>query len=177
MFKVDFFEFYAVLERYITTCLTIRGIYISSNAPKTNVNALRFQINPDFARSRPEASHQFHANLLEALGRADSPFGLSFGRQDVLLQLGIAKDYRNRWKDADALQQPERRVIREELDLEVMLPIILTGCAQALEVIHATDAQVNSAANRNGNYESLADGMTVDEDIPLEFMDDAMDLD
>ena len=143
------------------------------------MNALKFHTNPELARTRPEASHRFHANLLEALDRADSPFGPSLGNQHVLIQLGIAKDFRNRWKDADAnVQQPEQRVIRETLDLELMLPTLLTACAQALEVVNATDTQGQLTNGHNGNLESgLYEGMAVEEDIPLEFMDDAMDLD
>ena len=42
MFKVDFFEFYTLLERYITDCLAIFGVSVSASAPRTNFNALRY---------------------------------------------------------------------------------------------------------------------------------------
>jgi hypothetical protein len=67
MFKVDFFEFYTLLERYISTSLEIMGVQVSGTAPRTNVNALKYITNPDLHRTRPRALHAFHANLLDAL--------------------------------------------------------------------------------------------------------------
>jgi hypothetical protein len=47
MFKVDFFEFYTLLERYISTSLEIMGVQVSGTAPRTNVNALKYITNPE----------------------------------------------------------------------------------------------------------------------------------
>src|SRR4051812_38447433 len=69
-FKVDFFEFHALLERYITLCLSIMGVVVSAgygNGIGPNVNALRYLVNPDLNRTRPISNHRFHANLLDAL--------------------------------------------------------------------------------------------------------------
>jgi hypothetical protein len=185
MFKVDFFEFYTLLERYITDCLAIFGVSVSASIPRQNFNALRYETNPDLYRTRPMASHAFHANLLEALDDENCPLAGSLGLQDVRVQLGIAKEYRNAWKDADSkasiLNGDSRAKMQlQDLQLEHMLRNIIGGCDLAHGVV-----QEYSTAATNGNgltsrdFEPKAYGYTsMDiEDTPYEYMDDAMDLD
>lgn len=179
MFKVDFFEFYTLLERFITDCLSIFGISISGVAPRSNVNALRFITNPEFARQRAEASHQFHANLLDALDDSNNPLHQAFGQQDVRIQLGLAKDYRNRWKDAEEQSQGDdsKAVKIEDLGLEYMLRTILAGCVYALTIVNN---RPESAAASHASSISQGPGLDEDmevEDTPWEYMGDAMDLD
>jgi hypothetical protein len=185
MFKVDFFEFYTLLERYITDCLAIFGSIVSASVPRQNFNALRYETNPDLHRTRPMASHAFHANLLEALDDEKCPLAGSLGLQDVRVQLGIAKEYRNSWKDADSKASIEHGDSRanmqlQDLQLEHMLRNIIGGCDLAHNVV-----QAHSTAPTHGNgltsreFEPKAYGYTsLDiEDTPFEYMDDAMDLD
>lgn len=190
MFKVDFFEFYTFLERYITVCLSTLGVSISASAPRNNVNALRYITNPDLHRTRPLASHAFHANLLEALDDETCPLHSSLGSQDVRIQLGLAKDYRNAWKDADEKGTTSswgsedgasfRNVKLPELGLESMLRSLIVGCGHAQEVVLAyTGADMNSNNLSSQNFEPPAyvyDSMVMG-DLPLEYMDDAMELD
>lgn len=191
MFKVDFFEFYTLLERYITTCLGIFGINISAATPRNNVNALRYITNPDLHRIRPLASHAFHANLLEALDDDNCPLHSSLGMQEVRIQLGLAKDYRNAWKDADekvtgsswALENEDSRknVRLQDLDLELMLRNLISGCEHAHGVAQRhTNPGPNGVGPTSQNFQTQLhagdDGMETD-DIPFEYMDDAMDLD
>jgi hypothetical protein len=185
MFKVDFFEFYTLLERYITDCLAIFGHSVSASVPRQNFNALRYETNPDLHRTRPLASHAFHANLLEALDDEKCPLAGSLGLQEVRVQLSIAKEYRNAWKDADSkatIQNGDARAKMQlqDLQLEHMLRNIIGGCDLAHGVV-----QAHSTAAMNGNgltsrdFEPKAYGYTsMDiEDTPFEYMDDAMDLD
>jgi hypothetical protein len=189
MFKVDFFEFYTLLERYLTLCLSIFDISVSGAAPRTNVNALRFYTNPDFARSRPEASHSFHANLLDALDDPRNPLHAAFSNQNIRIQLGLAKDYRNQWKDADEKlivnahennQDAEGRkaVKLADLDLRLMLAAILTGCEHTLNIVHD---RPNNPLNGGSTTSDLEIGYYNDTMItdgePLEYMEDPMDLD
>jgi hypothetical protein len=189
MFKVDFFEFYTLLERYVTHCLSILGVSVSATGPRANINALRFITNPELARRRPEALHQFHANLLEALDDEKNPLHAALGIQDVRIQLGLAKDYRNRWKDADEKattsqwlreDDAKRQIKLEELELEKMLKLLLYGCEQALNVVHKRPVNPNGALTGRdfepNGYDYSYDSMETD-DVPLEYMDDAMDLD
>lgn len=188
MFKVDFFEFYTLLERYISLSLETLGVYVSGTSPPRNVNALKYITNPELQRTR--ALHAYHANLLDALDDANCPLHASLGIQDVRIQLGIAKDYRNAWKDADEHvmkksnydQDNSRKNVRlEELDLDTMLKYLLAGCELAHDVVQAKpDADPNTFTSRDferqAQYQTPNESMDM-EDIPFESMDDAMDLD
>lgn len=187
MFKVDFFEFYTLLERYIELCLSIVGVSVSANAPRTNLNALRYITNPGLQRSRPEASHAFHANLLEALDAETCPLHASLGTQDVRFELGLAKDYRNHWKDADEHLPTQRwgsddkeanqNTKLEELDLHRMLVTLLSGCEHAHGVVHDR-ADTSSMNFNNGTDVDSRHYETMDtDDVPMDYIDDAMDLD
>lgn len=187
MFKVDFFEFYTLLERYISISLEIMGVYVSGNAPHTNVNALKYITNPEFRDKRPTELHSFHANLLEALDDPKCPLHTSLGNQDVRIQLGLAKDYRNAWKDADekatflAENYSRMTVQLEELDLDIMLRYLLAGCEHAHGIVQeCPDADPNTFTS--SDFEKQAQQQPTDvsmevPDIPYEYMDDAMDLD
>ncbi|PSN64542.1 hypothetical protein BS50DRAFT_602194 [Corynespora cassiicola Philippines] len=181
MFKVDFFEFYTLLERYIVLCLEIMGVYISgATSTRTNVNALRLITNPEYARRRPEASHAFHQNILDAIDEETNPLHTSFGNQDTRVQLGLAKDFRNAWKDADERatatnnsEEANGRVNVKLLELQLgpMLRTLLDAAKHALGVVTGQD----QSNNTNGSADDIFDSM--DTDYPLEYMDDAMDLD
>ncbi|KAF1350366.1 hypothetical protein EJ07DRAFT_139233 [Lizonia empirigonia] len=182
MFKIDFFEFYTFLERYITLSLATLGISISAAAPRENVNALRYLTNPDLQRTRPLAAHAFHANLLAALDDEACPLHGTLGAQDVRIQLGLAKDYRNAWKDADEQGRWERGspapsgVKLPDLRLEGMLRVLVEGCAQARDVVQAF-AGAEGVESRDFELRvGEGEGMVLG-DVPLEYMDDAMELD
>lgn len=187
MFKVDFFEFYTLLERYISVSLEITGVYVSGNAPRTNVNALKYITNSELHHTRPRALHAFHANLIEALDDPKCPLHISLGNQDVRIQLGLAKDYRNAWKDADekvthVKDNSSRKSVRlEELDLDIMLKYLLAGCEHAHGIVQeCPDADPNTFTSHD--FEQQTQHQRTDTsmemaDIPYEYMDDAMDLD
>ncbi|CAI6335117.1 unnamed protein product [Periconia digitata] len=185
MFKVDFFEFYTLLERFISACLETFNIYISGTPPQTNVNALRFVTNPGLAKSRPEASHAYHANLLEALEKESCPLHQSLGNSEVRTQLGLAKDFRNAWKDVDAEKSSdshnhhqERRNIRlQDLNLQKMLESLVLGCIQAHSVMQGRSGPELSHITSKDFVPTTYGADTDMEDIPFEYMDDAMDLD
>jgi hypothetical protein len=189
MFKVDFFEWYVLLERYITLCLSVLGVSVSA-APATYTNALRYITNPDLHKTRPMASHAFHANLLEALDDVNGPLYSSFGVQDVRIQLGLAKDFRNAWKDADGrviaskwgneTDESRKNITLHDSQLELMLRALLAGCDHAHGVVQAhTNSQPNGSGLTSRDFEpqtfSQSDSMS--NDAPFEYMDDAMELD
>ncbi|KAF2195658.1 hypothetical protein K469DRAFT_545165 [Zopfia rhizophila CBS 207.26] len=212
MFKLDFFEFYVLLERYITLCLSILGVHVSSSASLgPNVNALRSITNPGGpprSITIPDsnsslnamgnggdymaASHQFHANLLATLDQESCPLHKALGTQDVRIQLGLAKDYRNRWKDADeklfgskwAYEDGEARKGRvklEDLELKKMLTTILTGLEDALVVVLGHENANNSNGNGviksdSGVFIGYEDEMEMDVDESLAFMNDDIDM-
>jgi hypothetical protein len=187
MFKVDFFEFYTLLERYITTCLAILGVKVSGSAPQTNVNALRYITNPDLHRSRPLASHAFHANLLDALDDEKCPLHAAFGVHEVRVELGLAKDFRNTWKDADERviaskwdnhnDKPQKNITLTDSQLEGMLRALISGC----ELAHGVVQQYSEAPAKftSRDFENQSQNYTDShlDDTPFEYMDDAMELD
>jgi hypothetical protein len=190
MFKVDFFEFYTLLERYITTCLAILGINVSGSAPQTNINALRYITNPDLHRTRPLASHAFHANLLEALDDEKCPLHASFGMHNVRVELGLAKDFRNTWKDADERviaskwdndnKTSEKNITLTDSQLEGMLRALLSGCEHAHDVVQQySDAHTNGNNFTSRDFENQPNSYNDinSDDTPFEYMDDAMELD
>lgn len=189
MFKVDFFEFYTLLERYITDCLAVLGFSVSASAPRENINALRYITNPGLQYTRPLASHAFHANLLDALDDEKCPLHASLGVQEVRVQLGMAKDYRNAWKGADekaAMLRPvedddaRKNVPLQDLQLELMLRALVIGCDHAHEVVQAyASPHANGGGLTSRDFEPQAHGYSSMEtdDVPFEYMDDAMDLD
>lgn len=187
MFKIDFFEFYTFLERYITTCLSTLNIYVSSVPPRTNVNGLRFITNPEWAKARAQASHAFHANLLDALAEESCPLHKPLGNPEVRTQLGIAKDYRNAWKevgggktsDSTGYDGERKNVRLQDLDLSKMLELLVTGCRHAHEVVLGhSEPDTKDFTSKDFEPQAYHDkdaGMDVD--APFESMDDAMDLD
>lgn len=190
MFKIDFFEFYTFLERFITLCLATLGVSVSASVPRENFNALRYITNPDLQRTRPLASHAFHANLLEALDDEKCPLHDSLGAQDARVQLGLAKDYRNAWKDADEKEGTTnghadnegspKNVKLPELGLEAMLRTLIVGCAHANDVVQAyggTHVDGSSLSSKDFEPSTHAYDAMVMSDVPYEYMDDAMQLD
>ncbi|KAF2115358.1 hypothetical protein BDV96DRAFT_76877 [Lophiotrema nucula] len=195
MFKVDFFEFYTLLERFVELSLSILGVTVSSGAIANeigeNVNALKYITNPSLHRTRPLASHQFHANLLAALEQPNGPLYTALGHQDVRIQLGLAKDYRNRWKDdseklatvtarnaadTEAWSASRSSAVKlEELELHKMLATLLAGCQHSLEIV-LRDGKPDT--NRPSSFQMHEfELMDVEDGVPIEYMDDAMDLD
>lgn len=186
MFKIDFFEFYALLERYITDCLAVLGFSVSAAAPHHNVNALRYITNPSLHITRPLATHAFHANLLEALDDEKCPLHSSLGVHEVRLQLGLAKDYRNAWKDADKPSANPRgaggndarnTVQLRDLHLEPMLRVLIAGCEHAHGVVQARSFDSHGLTSRDFEPQTYGHSSMEVEDVPFEYMDDAMDLD
>ncbi|GJD03660.1 kinesin-like protein [Colletotrichum higginsianum] len=73
MFKLDFYEYYMLLERAL-----------ANGATHTT-----------------QATHTYHQNVLAALEREDNPLHEALGSGEVLFQLSRAKELRNRWKYAE----------------------------------------------------------------------------
>ena len=170
MFKVDFFEFYVLLERALVCLLGVFGTVVRSSgrmtggaddgtllssryAPvverplqstrpqqetmridggsgsgPTQTNGISFATgiktgtsiigdthvlpkpsntskpsttNSSLPSHSNQPQHQFHAAVLHTLSQPTHPLHPLLGTGDVRAYLGIAKEFRNRWKDAD----------------------------------------------------------------------------
>jgi hypothetical protein len=125
MFKIDFFEYYALLERAIVHLLAVFNITVSSSYTYSTRG-----------RANGAGLHRYHANVLSALEEESSPLTPVLGSGLVYEQLRQAKELRNRWKTADmtrdeVLRDPvgDRDVVRplESYDLEGILSGIFGG--------------------------------------------------
>ncbi|KAI3227157.1 hypothetical protein DTO012A7_6823 [Penicillium roqueforti] len=108
MFKIDFHEYYALLERAIVHLLAVFNISVTSSprGPPDNGNGV----------GRPVGIHRYHANVLEALREQSTPLSPVLGGGSVYLQLQKAKELRNRWKTADlTLEEREKQGERKDV--------------------------------------------------------------
>ncbi|CAK7218770.1 hypothetical protein SCUCBS95973_003596 [Sporothrix curviconia] len=95
MFKLDFFEYYMLCERALVHLQGVYGITVSRGIAQGSNHS------PAANSTGRMPTHRYHANVLEALDREDNPLHGILGTGDVRRQLGRAKDLRNRWKNAD----------------------------------------------------------------------------
>lgn len=126
MFKIDFHEYYALLERAIVHLLAVFNITVSSSRGPVNGN------------SQPVGVHRYHANVLEALREQTTPLSPILGSGPIHLQLQQAKELRNRWKTADlTMEERERQgernniVSLKEFDFEITLSGIFGGLEES----------------------------------------------
>ncbi|KAK4460710.1 hypothetical protein QBC42DRAFT_205280 [Cladorrhinum samala] len=124
MFKLDFFEYYMLIERALVHLLGVFGMSVvsssSSSSSTSGPGARAAEIAPgkrngkglgksrwgkkttssDAARGGG-SNHRYHATVLEMLDSPSNPLHQVLGKGEVRRQLGRAKDLRNRWKTAD----------------------------------------------------------------------------
>lgn len=122
MFKIDFHEYYALLERAIVHLLAVFGISVDSRI-RDSQHALR------------NGSHRYHANVLEALERRSCPLYPVLGKGLVQDQLRRAKQLRNQWKTADSTEDERSDSLSlESYDLEAMLNAIFGGLEEGYAI-------------------------------------------
>ena len=202
MFKLDFFEYYVLLERVILHLLGVFKISVSPDflkGPPDHSDASRISATSEIltdgtaiigssAYDRTYYSHRFHANVLQALDRPSNPLHTVLGTGAVREYLGIAKESRNRWKDAEKEQGQEvddtavpgsgalkhQRMLKD-VDLEVMLACILEALEKGRDI--AEEHVKTGGRGPNGALDSQV-GVTMEyemEDAPLEVTPDVME--
>jgi hypothetical protein len=166
MFKLDFHEYYALLERALVHLLGVFGIAVSG-VPK----------NAGWAGP---ASHRYHANVLDALDAKSSPLRSVLGSGERFTQLKRAKELRNRWKTADLSQEEKEReeagfysvraqkvMPLESYDLEKILTVIFEGLEDAYRLAETYAAEHDTVSNGRGE----AGGTDMDWDFIVDAMD------
>ncbi|KAJ5732298.1 hypothetical protein N7493_003779 [Penicillium malachiteum] len=103
MFKIDFHEYYALLERAIVHLLAVFNISVSSVGGRGGV-----QVNGG-GYQQGAGVHRYHANVLQALEEETTPLSPVLGTGPVLELLRKAKELRNRWKTADMTWEERER--------------------------------------------------------------------
>ncbi|OIW29451.1 hypothetical protein CONLIGDRAFT_327105 [Coniochaeta ligniaria NRRL 30616] len=191
MFKIDFFEYYMLIERALVHLLGVFGISVSPSFS-------RHHYKSETGTGTPDAGyyHRYHANVLEALDSPENPLHEVLGVGEVRRQLWRAKDLRNRWKNVDdpAAAGGEGRngnykgaavesAPLESYDLEHILVIIFEGFDRAFIVAeqYVLEEMQRGRAVEGGDGENGAvdvmDGfeMAATEEEQWEFMVEAMD--
>lgn len=131
------------------------------------------------------SAHRFHANVLSALDDVTHPLHGSLGVGEVRGYLGIAKEFRNRWKeveresigenddDDDDFSNLHRRYheILVDLKLDEMLAGILEGLERARGVagqwvaeVGMCDVDMNIDGNEGGEGDETGVGDAMDWD-------------
>ncbi|KAK2069420.1 hypothetical protein P8C59_004005 [Phyllachora maydis] len=167
MSKLDFFEYYMLVERALVHLQGVFGITISnavggapfhaanwSGQQRHGLAASRFytaakQENGTGERRGGKWSHAFHANVLLALDDKTNPLHEVLGLAPVRHELQRAKDLRNRWKNVDQEEGEglsDKAPPLEAYDLQRMLSVIFEGLDAAYrlanEYVHGPDVDV-----------------------------------
>ncbi|KAJ5555789.1 hypothetical protein N7535_008221 [Penicillium sp. DV-2018c] len=163
MFKIDFHEYYALLERAIVHLLAVFNISVNSSPQGRMGNG-----------GRPSVIHRYHANVLEALREQSTPLSPILGGGNVYLQLQRAKELRNRWKTADlTAEEREKQGERKDVatlasfDFESIISDIFGGLEESY--VRAKD-HVDKCIRPDD-----IDGRGADTEADWGFMVDAMD--
>ncbi|KAI8961514.1 hypothetical protein F5Y11DRAFT_326061 [Daldinia sp. FL1419] len=160
-FKLDFHEFYMLIERALVRLMGIFGIVIKNHGAKINGVFTLYG-------SSGGGQHRYHANVLKALEDSRNPLSVIFGAADVRKQLSQAKDLRNRWKnidEADSPSPPPAPLSAYNLDL------IVQTILAAIERAHALTLEY--LVERGGKPMNNSSDATEEKD--WEFIVDAMD--
>ncbi|KAK8179357.1 hypothetical protein BC567DRAFT_78647 [Phyllosticta citribraziliensis] len=165
MFKLDFFEYYVLLERTLVQLLAFFHISV----PKTKAE------DGDTFRSKALSAygHSYHANVLAALDRRDNPLREILGAGDVRKHLETAKAFRNRWKDADVESEGDADAHAWSEDIMKLSLQQMASCVMgALE-----KAYLLCEEKEIGGREAGADVTACSTTEENHFEDDAMDMD
>ncbi|KIW66815.1 hypothetical protein PV04_06109 [Phialophora macrospora] len=183
-FKIDFYEFYALLERGLVCLLGVWGVVITASAgtvPATNGSII------GDSQSFHGSAHRFHANVLAALEHPSNPLHTALGTGPVREYIGIAKEFRNKWKDVES--RPEEsfsgheraeeewdpgkmkkyeKVLRD-LKLEELLGSVLRGLEEAGRLAEGEVERLEGLLDSRGR--SAISDIDLDmQDAPFEIM-------
>ncbi|KAK2038597.1 hypothetical protein LZ31DRAFT_579448 [Colletotrichum somersetense] len=186
MFKLDFYEYYMLLERALVHLMGVFGITVSRDGwvttTTTTTTTTPRQADSGFAR---QAAHTYHQNVIAALEREENPLHEALGTGEVLFHLSRAKELRNRWKYAEegARARANGEVGRERAgtaplesyDLDKIFRYVFAGFDAGYAVAErrvAEETAVGGGAGGGGGGGGGGEEMEEDE---YDFMVEAMD--
>ncbi|KAF7169703.1 hypothetical protein CNMCM5623_002367 [Aspergillus felis] len=162
MFKIDFHEYYALLERALVHLLGVFGIAVSAAGKASGSNSVW-------------STHRYHANVLETLEDENCPLRSVFRKGNIFEQLKKAKELRNRWKTADLPEQEKEResmwsprreatMPLQNYDFDRMLADIFDGledgCRLAQEHVANVDNHTQAPTDTsNADWDFIVDAM------------------
>lgn len=153
MFKLDFCEFYMLLERALVHLLGIFDIVVTRDPISGN----------GFGPMLRDGAHAYHHDVLAALDSPENELHQVLGKGEVGRCLSKAKEMRNRWKylDDNAARGIGEMAL-QEYDVERVLETILDAFQQAYDIAKQRVA-------------SEAGDKKVEAAVDWSFMVDAMD--
>ena len=195
-FKIDFYEFYALLERGLVCLLGVWGIVITASAvaapakdqgvPNLALDGNHKSIIGD-SFSFHGSTHRFHANVISALEHPSNPLHSVLGMGTVRQYLAIAKEFRNKWKDVESRPEESFRgqeraeeewdpkktkryeEVLRDLKLEELLGSVLSGLEEAGRRAEAEIERLKGLLGEQGKRD-VADMDFDMEDAPFEAM-------
>lgn len=175
MFKLDFFEYYMLLERALVHLMGVFGVKITGGFGSAAAAASRSNNGRGLVangngngngpatqtQTQSQSDHRFHANVLDALDDPRNPLYPVLGAKgDARYALARAKELRNRWKNADepgsvvmtttaSAKQAAARPL-EDYDLERILESVFDGLEGAYVIAERYVAGVRALAAERG---------------------------
>ncbi|KAJ4302060.1 hypothetical protein N0V88_002196 [Collariella sp. IMI 366227] len=123
LFKLEFFEFYMLVERFVVHLLLVYGVEVKRGGGKSleGVHGEQQEGGEEgpsgkglaVSRWNKAARHRYHANVLAMLDDEKCDLHYTLGVKKVREQLGRAKDLRNRWKTAEDEDEEEEQDHRD----------------------------------------------------------------
>jgi hypothetical protein len=195
MFKLDFFEYYMLIERALVHLLGVFGVGVSRGFKSHHIKALMeerdrtTQSAPETGTSTPNRTftplhdHRYHANVLEALDNPGNPLHNILGTGDVRRQFARAKELRNRWKNIDETEEGNRVASThsaaplESYNLEQIISTIFDGFDRAYILAEQYVMEEQRRVNGGGVLDAASEMMdrSYTEEEQWEFYVDAMD--
>ncbi|KAF2085810.1 hypothetical protein K490DRAFT_58434 [Saccharata proteae CBS 121410] len=193
MFKLDFYEWYVLLERILVLLLAFFNVSVprgrASGSPSGR-SGLKDSAHAATASRAANGSwaHRYHVNVLKTLDKTNNPLHPVLGTDPIRGWLWKAKEFRNRWKGADEIGSWSVEEQRAEI-LDLSIESMLSGILETLESAHCVAVQkanigttgtavFGNGAGGSGSGSRIADeDMDMDmDDAPWEAVDDAMDM-
>ena len=200
MFRVDFFEWYVMLERCLLEALAAVEISVSAvydpltskvvdNGSRRSASPSKGGIIGDSKVFKEGYGHRFHANVLSALEQQENnPLFEILGQGIVRQYLGVAKEFRNKWKDIETIGGVEdnegdlqRRLkryekIMKDLKLEDLLATVLHALEGARRAVEQETTLLGEQLRSAGWDTAGLHTERAVEQIPWEASADAMDI-
>ncbi|XDG02575.1 hypothetical protein ABKA04_002190 [Annulohypoxylon sp. FPYF3050] len=168
-FKLDFHEFYMLIERALVRLMSIFGVIVKSHGIIVDgiisMNNVQNEDSGHVTNGGHKESaipHYYHKNVLTALQDPKNPLYSIFGKPAVHAQLSKAKDLRNRWKNIDEADTTNFSPLPlSTYNLELMMQTILTAIEEAhklaLESLNKGGKEPEAKASED--WEFMVDAM------------------
>lgn len=190
--KLDFFEFYSLLERTLLHLLGLFHVKVTRIEPDAESEGT---LSSCRHKTPTMQNHRFHQNVLRALDQP-GPLHDVLGHGKVREYLDYLKDLRNRWKDAGEVnangsrsipyldgEEPDDRGMPSRNDMDKVFIKIFEGLHEVRPLIEEADRKRDAHSKTNAEItevvDQMSDEMAMDldpEDSPFEVVTEEMEI-